>query len=81
MKRKHQKTEDFGEWTESALGTGDRIISFNNLQIDHLSKQQVIGSGKPSRRTLLRIALLKCEEISAAIFTTALVSEVTDAFM
>jgi hypothetical protein len=34
----------FGEAPESALGTGDRIISFNSLQIDHLSKQQVVGS-------------------------------------
>jgi hypothetical protein len=31
------------KWPESALGTGDRIISFNNLQIYHLSKQQVVG--------------------------------------
>jgi hypothetical protein len=28
---------------ETALGTGVRIIRFDNLQIDHLSKQQVVG--------------------------------------
>jgi hypothetical protein len=26
---------------ESVLGTVDRMISFNNLEVDHLSKQQV----------------------------------------
>jgi hypothetical protein len=26
----------------------DRMSSFNNLQIDHLSKQQVVGCERPS---------------------------------
>jgi hypothetical protein len=38
------KIGTFHDSLESALGTGGHIISFNNLQIDHLSKQQVIGS-------------------------------------
>jgi hypothetical protein len=44
LKRKRQKTSGSTERPETALGTGGRIISFNSLQIDHLSKQQVIGS-------------------------------------
>jgi hypothetical protein len=66
------KTGHLAGATETALGTGDRIISFNNLQLDHLSKQQVIGSGKPARHTLQRVTMLKREEILATIFTTAI---------
>jgi hypothetical protein len=71
MKRKYQETDDFRGCPESALGTGVRIISFNNLQIDHLFKQQVVGVFNPGRRTLLRITLLKREETLATESTTA----------
>ena len=51
MKPKHQKTGAFREALESALGTVGRIIVFNNLEVDHLSKQQVIA---PRRARLTR---------------------------
>src|SRR5258706_2367827 len=63
LKRKHQKTGTFGEAPESGLVTGDRIINFNNLQIDHLPKQQVVGCEKPRRSTLPRITMSKREEL------------------
>lgn len=58
------------------MGTEVRVISFNNLQIDHLSKQQVLGCRNPGRRSLPRISLLKREETLATIFTTALLWEI-----
>jgi len=54
LKPKHQKTGAFGGWPETALGAGVRIISFNNLQIDHLSKQQVLGPRTSNGRMLPR---------------------------
>jgi hypothetical protein len=48
-----------------------RMISFNNLQIDHLPKQQAIGFLKGRQSTLRRITMLKREETLATIFTTA----------
>ena len=32
---------------KTALGTVDRMIVFNDLQIDHLSKRQEIASDEP----------------------------------
>ena len=32
---------------KSALGTVDRMISFNNLEVGHLPKQQVVASDDP----------------------------------
>ncbi len=43
MKRKELKIGRFRSAPQSALGTVDRVIVFNNLQVDHLSKQQVIA--------------------------------------
>jgi hypothetical protein len=42
---------------ESALGTVDRIISFNNLEVDHLPKQQVVASDDPHQGCIPVISL------------------------
>ncbi len=44
LKLKHLKTGNFGLGPKTALGTVDRMISFNNLEVDHLSKRQVVAS-------------------------------------
>jgi hypothetical protein len=47
MKQKQLKIDSFSGVPESALGAVDRMIVFNTLQIDYLSKQQVTASKKP----------------------------------
>ena len=43
MKRNELKIGRFRTAPETALGTVDRVIVSNNLEVDHLSKQQVIA--------------------------------------
>jgi hypothetical protein len=37
------KIGHFSSAPQSALGTVDRVIVFNNLEVGHLSKQQVVA--------------------------------------
>jgi hypothetical protein len=47
---------------ETALGTVDRILVFNDLQIDHLPNKQEVGPTERSRPCFRRPRLLNLEE-------------------
>jgi hypothetical protein len=47
LKFKQLKTGTFELSPKSALGTVDRMIVFNHLQVGHLHKQQVVARDEP----------------------------------
>jgi hypothetical protein len=56
---------------KSALGTLDRMISFNNLDVDHLSKQQVVASKHFTPRPVSRDRLVEFSFSISTLFGEA----------
>jgi hypothetical protein len=67
LKPKALGVEAFYFGLESALGTDGRMIVINDLQIGHLSKEQVVASDGAANIGGGGAALWKSEELSSSI--------------
>jgi len=70
IETKHVENTGFRERPETALGTVDRMIFFNDLQIGHLSKEQEVASDGAATIGAGGTALWKPGELSSSILTT-----------
>lgn len=61
LKRKYLKTGSSQALMETALGTVDRMIVFNGLQIDHLSNKQEVGPAERAWPCMRSSGLLNLE--------------------
>jgi hypothetical protein len=67
MKRKYLKTGNPLRQADTALGTVDRMIVFNDLQIDHLSKRQEVAPAERAWPRFRRSGLLNLEATTSYI--------------
>jgi hypothetical protein len=68
LKPKYLKARRFRNLPGTALGTVDRMIVFNDLQIGHLSKRQEVAPAEPAWPRFRRSGLLNLEETTSYIF-------------
>ena len=61
---------------KTALGTVDRMIVFNDLQIDHLSKEQEVGPAERAWPCFRRSGLLNLEAVTNYIIDSSPVEPV-----
>ena len=67
LKPKYLKVRRFRDGPETALGIVDRMIVFNDLQTDHLSKRQEVARAERAWPRFRRSGLLNLEETTSYI--------------